>query len=124
MKKEFLSFIEKLQGMSLGPGAADQCLQVLSGFMLETFSSVYSRTIDVYSSDSAEKSSNLELTSTNMAQMKDYIKNLEADSSVLTRERNELNEELERIRIELQTLTRVKDSEIEGLFEKIARLEE
>lgn len=108
----------------MGPGAADQSLQVLSGFMFETFSSIYNRTIDLFSNDAAEKSSNLELTSTNLQQTKEYIKNLEVESTDLRKERNQLNEELEKIKAELHTQIRVKDNEIENLFEKITRLEE
>jgi len=92
--------------------------------MFETFSSIYNRTIDLFSNDAAEKSSNLELTSTNLQQTKEYIKNLEVESTDLRKERNQLNEELEKIKAELHTKIRVKDNEIENLFEKITRLEE
>lgn len=92
--------------------------------MFETFSSIYNRTIDIFSNEVTEKSSSLEATSTNLTQMKDYIKTLESESASLTRERNQLNEELERLKVDMKTEGRGKDNEIEGLLEKIARLEE
>jgi len=58
MKKEFLKFTEKFISLNIGLGGTEKCLEILPGFICETFGSIYSRVIDVFKSEMSDVDNN------------------------------------------------------------------
>jgi hypothetical protein len=124
MKKQFMAFISSFLKTNDGPGASDKCLEVLPGFICETFGSVFSRVIDVFGSELGEVGNNLEVSKENLVQMKEYLKTQEESVIDLTREKNKLSDELEQCQHEIERLSRAKETEGLSLSGRITKLEE
>jgi chromosome segregation ATPase len=86
--------------------------------------SVYSRAIDVFTSELGEAANNAELSNNNMTQMKEYLKTQETSVIDLTREKTKLADELEQVKHDLERLTRTKETEIGSLNDRISKFEE
>jgi hypothetical protein len=124
MKNDFINFTTGFLKTNVGPGASEKCLEVLPGFICETFGSIYSRVIDVFNSELGEIQGNYTLSSKNLEQMKEYLKTQETSVIDLTREKNKLNDMLEEAKHDLERLTRTKETEILSLNDRITKFEE
>lgn len=124
IKSEFLNFTNKFTQENIGPCASAKCLQVLPNFIFETLGSVYSRAIDVFTSELGDAANSAELSSNNLAQMKEYLKTQETSVIELTREKNKLTDELEQLKHDFERLTRTKETEIGSLNDRISKFEE
>jgi len=106
-----------------GPGASEKCLEILPEFLFETFDSIYSRMMDVYDTEFKELQTHLSSTNVNHDRMKDFVKDQEKIVMDLNRNKNKLTDEIERLKHEMERLTKTKEAEIEGLKESLNKYE-
>ena len=124
MKENFERFVHMFISDNKGPASSEKCLETVPIFLFETFNSLYHRILDVYSQECKDLKAEMNQTTGSNDRLKEFMKDQEKMVLDLTRAKNKLADENERLKHDIERFEKSKEMEMEALQDSINRLGE